>query len=76
MNLLRTAWQLWKKIGQFIGDFIARIILTIFYFTLFLPFGLVVRLFMDPLDIKGNREELWAERSTGDKVIDDARRLS
>jgi hypothetical protein len=76
MTFLRTAWQLWKRIALIIGDFIARIVLTIFYFTLFVPFGLGVRLLSDPLGIKHRPEQNWLERSAQEDTFEGARRLS
>lgn len=75
MDFLRTAWELWKRFGLFMGNLFGRIVLTIFYFTIYLPFGLGVRLFGDPLGIKGARPA-WQERTTIDKNIDEARRLA
>ncbi|RMG96095.1 MAG: hypothetical protein D6706_10790 [Chloroflexi bacterium] len=76
MSPLRKFWEAWKRFGQLIGDFVARIVLTIFYFTLFVPFGLGTRLFSDPLDLKPRSESHWQERTTKDNTLDDARRLS
>ena len=76
MGILQSVWQMWKKIGQFIGDFIARVILTIFYFTLFLPFGVGVRLFSDPLALKRSTSTHWIERESDDDSLEVARRLS
>ena len=76
MTFLRTAWQLWKRIALVIGDFIARVVLTIFYFTVFVPFGLGVRLLSDRLAIKHRPEENWLERGAREDVLEDARRLS
>ena len=66
---------MWKRIGQFIGDFIARVVLSLFYFTLFVPFAVGVRLFGDPLGVKakGNSPR-WLERATRDLALDDALR--
>ncbi len=75
MSVLRKAWQVWKRIGEAIGNFIARIVLTLFYFTIFLPFGLGVRLFGDRLDMKGKGPPSWLERHTSDLEMDGARRL-
>ena len=74
MEKLRHAWNTWKRIAQFIGDWIARVVLTIFYFTLFAPFGLGVRLFSDPLKIKRGLPG-WRERATRALSFQDARRL-
>jgi len=75
MSTLRIIWATWKRIGQFIGDFIARVVLSLFYFTLFVPFAVGVRLFGDPLGVKakGNPPR-WLERATHDLALDDARR--
>jgi hypothetical protein len=76
MDLLRNIWEAWKRFGQVIGDFIGRVVLTVFYFTIFMPFGLGVRLFSDPLAIKAGHPNGWVERSTKDRTLEDARRLS
>jgi hypothetical protein len=47
----------------------------VFYFTLFVPFALGVRLFKDPLGLKVVGESKWLERKTTDLTLDDARRL-
>jgi hypothetical protein len=67
-GLLKRFWESWKRFGQMIGDILARIVLTIFYFTIFLPFGLGVRLGADPLDIR-RRSPAWVKRTTTDKTI-------
>ena len=74
MNYLSRAWQTWKRIAQVIGDFIGRIVLTIFYFTIFMPFGLGIRLLSDPLMIKRKNNKHWLERTTRDLTLDDVRR--
>ena len=50
--MLRRAWQAWKRIAHKIGNFQARVLLTIFYGLVVLPFGLVTRWLSDPLRIK------------------------
>ncbi len=75
MNLLRKLWQAWKRFGQFLGDILARVVLTLFYFTVFVPFGLGVTLLSDPLRIRGAGDRpMWLPRQTGDRSLDDARR--
>jgi hypothetical protein len=51
-SLLKRLWEGWKRIGRKIGDFQARVLLTVFYAVLILPFGLAVRIFADPLRIR------------------------
>lgn len=72
---LTRLWHAWKRFGQILGDLIARIVLTVFYFTIFLPFGLGVRLFADPLDIQ-RKGAAWKMRTTQVRTLKDARRLA
>lgn len=72
---LRKLWEGWKEIAEYIGDFQARLLLTIFYFTVAVPFGLLVRLFGDPLNIRKLPEgTAWMARSTGDNKLEDTQR--
>jgi hypothetical protein len=67
-------WHHWRAFGQFLGDWLGRVVLTIFYFTVFVPFGLGVRIFGDPLHIKSIPAQLWRSRSTGDQTLEDVLR--
>lgn len=60
LDMLKRAWQGWKKIAHKIGNFQARVLLTVFYGVLVLPFGLAARLFSDPLRIKKTPTE-WLD---------------
>ena len=60
LDFLKRIWQGWKKIAHKIGNFQARVLLTIFYGVLVLPFGLAARLFSDPLRIK-NKPTEWLQ---------------
>ena len=75
MQTLRKVWEGWKRFGQFMGDLFGRLVLTIFYFTLFMPFALGVRLFGDPLAIRPPSRPKWLERKTQDLTLEDSRRL-
>ena len=59
-SLYQRAWQAWKDLAHKIGNFQARVILSIFYAVLVLPFGLAARLFSDPLRIK-KKPEQWLD---------------
>lgn len=71
--MLKKIWAGWQRFGHFMGDLLARIVLTLFYFTIFLPFGLISALFGDPLDMK-RKPPRWIERTTGDQTLADAQR--
>jgi len=74
VTLTKDFWNGWKAFGQFVGNWLARVVLTVFYFSLLIPFGLGVRLFADPLFTKRQPEMLWQPRSTGDQTLEDTRR--
>ena len=74
MNLLKAIWKKWRAFGQVMGDFVARIFMTVFYFTVALPFGIGVRLFKDPLHLKTSAAG-WLKRETKRETLEDARRL-
>ena len=75
MESLRKFWHAWKRFGQIMGDLIGRLVLTVFYFTLFMPFGLGVRLLGDPLAMRPRAHSKWLERTTQDLTLEDSRRL-
>lgn len=50
--MLKRIWEGWKRVARRIGDFQARVLLTVIYAVLVLPFGLAVRWLADPLRIK------------------------
>jgi hypothetical protein len=58
--VLKRAWQGWKRIARAVGTFQARVLLTIFYGFLVLPFGLFARWFTDPLRMK-SRPTRWLD---------------
>lgn len=66
---------MWKRFGHLMGEIVARVVLTIFYFTIFVPFGLGVRLLGDLLEI-GLGQTRWSDRKTRDLEMNNARRLS
>ncbi len=71
---LRSFWETWKRFGRFMGNLITRLILTLLYFTIFVPFGVGARLFTDPLLIKTEREKSWNQRESGDKSLEEIMR--
>ncbi|MDM8528983.1 hypothetical protein QUF58_12350 [Anaerolineales bacterium HSG24] len=74
MNQNQIFWASWKAFGHFLGNILGRIAMTIFYFTILVPYGIGVRLFSDPLQIKTQPNTLWRPRATGDKTLQDIKR--
>ena len=59
--MIKRLWLWWKPIARKIGNFQARLLLTIFYAVVMFPFGMAVRLLFDPLHIK-RRPIRWLNR--------------
>ena len=75
MDILRRGWETWKRFARFLGDWIGRVILSVFYFTLFAPFGLAVRLWSDPLSMKQDQSLDWLAREDADTTLSRGRRM-
>jgi hypothetical protein len=58
---LKRLWTAWKSLARTVGNFQARVLLTLIYATIVLPFGLMARLFSDHLHTK-NRPTKWGDR--------------
>ena len=63
----------WLAFGRFMGNLIARIVLTIFYFLILAPFAIVARLLSDMLMLKPQAGELWQHRADTKSDIVSAR---
>jgi hypothetical protein len=73
--MLGRLWTAWKRFGQRLADIQARIILTLIYFLVLAPYGLVVRLLRDPLGISRPREaSTWLVKPDVPATLDAARR--
>jgi hypothetical protein len=61
-QFVKSAWQAWTRLAHKIGNFQARVLLTLLYAFLVFPFAMVVRLFSDRLRTK-KRPVCWIDRS-------------
>ena len=54
----------WMKFALVLGHFNTRVILTVLFYVVMTPVGLVMRLFRDPLDrsLKEQRDTQWIKR--------------
>ncbi len=62
---MKNIWEWWKRVARKIGDFQARIILTIFYFIILGPFALAIRWWSHPLAIKADNPRGWHPKTEG-----------
>ena len=58
----KSLWERWKPIAKAIGDFQARLILTVIYFIIVGPFALIIRWAADPLSLKKSAKQAWREK--------------
>ena len=58
-SFIQRSWIWWKRVARKIGDFNARVILTLFYFIFLAPFALAIRFLTDPLSIKNESPPSW-----------------
>lgn len=72
-DILQIAWKRFNVLGGVLGDVQGRVIMTVFYFTIFAPFGIASRLFSDPLRQR-TTELKWAERAPVLEDLDAARK--
>lgn len=73
--LLATLWARWTVIAHVIGNFQARVLLSILYFVLIPPFGLLVRTLMDPLDLRHRPgETFWRAMAPRGASLGEAQR--
>jgi len=63
----------WKRFGRAIGNFNARVVLTLLYSTVMALFGLPVRLFADLLHTK-KRPQAWFDHPPIPNTLEEARR--
>lgn len=50
--IFKRLFDRWKVIAHKIGEFQSRLILSVFYYIIFAPFALGLKLFSDPLQLK------------------------
>ena len=71
--MLKRLWNWWKPIAEKIGNFQARIILSVFYFVFVTPIALGVKLFSDPLRMKkSDRDSWWLPREAKETSMEEA----
>jgi hypothetical protein len=72
----RAAWRWWTRVAHRIGDFQARVLLTVFYYVILGPFALVLRR-RDPLGLAPGPVRGWRPREPVTRPIpEQARRQS
>ena len=82
MTILQRLWDGFKRVMCVVGDFQARLILTVLYIIMIAPMGLIVRAVSDPLRIRrpadASVDSYWIprveENDPKETPLDEARR--
>lgn len=71
LELIQFAWKRFSLITAVLGEIQGRFIITAFYFTIAVPFGVGYRLLGNPLQRKSTPH--WSERTPVPTDLDSAR---
>ena len=67
----RHAWETWKRISLVMGAFFGRVWLTVLYFTVVVPFALLLRFISGPFSLRARAgHDLPQWKSTEGKAAD------
>ncbi|MBM2826630.1 MAG: hypothetical protein HW403_694 [Dehalococcoidia bacterium] len=76
MLVLRWLWLKWVPIAHAVGNFQARVILTLIYMVMVAPFAVGARLLSDPLMLHSKRAGVWYPREVQGYTMIEAERQS
>lgn len=74
MKTLHMIWNKWRAFGQWMADMVGRLVMLVFFFTLAAPFGIGVRLFSDPLQLRRTTPAWEPREASTESALDEARR--
>ncbi len=72
-EIARLAWKRFSIIVAIVGDAQGQFLATLFYFTILAPFGLLARLFSDPLRQR-HPPTTWIARDPVENGLEGAKR--
>jgi hypothetical protein len=73
----RQLWERWKHVARKIGDFQARVLMTLFYFLILGPVAMALRWRSDPLAINPSTPRGWRDSDAREGIaMEHARRQS
>ena len=61
-NPLKRLWASWGRLARRMGNFQGRVLLALFYFSVVMPFAILVRWFSDPLHLRRQAGSFWLDR--------------
>lgn len=73
--MIKVLYQQWMRLAERIGTINAWIILTILYFSMVMPFGLLVHLLSDPLRLRQRKKaSYWIPRIHREASLEEMKR--
>jgi hypothetical protein len=76
-SMWARAWSAFQRFARRVGDFQARLLLSLFYVLVVGPHALFMKLFADPLGLRTTQSRGWTERSRPEpRTLDEIRRQS
>ena len=73
--MLERLWEGWKRLLHAIGAFQGRLLLSLFYFLVVMPYAVVSRLTSAPLQLRRPRDDSnWVPRQERPADLADARK--
>jgi hypothetical protein len=73
--MVKKLWSKWKVFAQKIGNFQARVILSLFYFLIVSPIGIVFKFTDDSLRLKRPKaNSYWLNRNINKSSLEEERR--
>ena len=74
-SFFRRLWEGWKALAAAMGNYQGRLLIAAFYFVVFSPWGMLTRLFSDPLQVRrSSAQSFWRERVLPPRDIEEAQR--
>ncbi len=74
MTFIKFLWNKWKLIAHKIGLFQSRLILTIFYFTILIPAGLIYTILKNEMGIKSKSKTTWISKKHLNETLETMRK--
>jgi hypothetical protein len=74
MNVFQLAWERFSILARVFGDMQARVIATVLYFTVILPFGIIMQFGQNPFKQDATIAAEWLKREPVDHSLEGASR--
>lgn len=71
----RSIWEGWKSYATRMGNYQGRMMLAVVYFAVITPWGLIVRFFSDPLQVRSSSTaSFWIQREALQADMEESKR--